>query len=213
LSANNQYCYAVASLDSAGNESAKSSPSVCATTPSAGPPTPTNLTATESAGPPPKITLTWTTSLGATSYRIYRNGTLLLSATGAQATDTTVAAQTNYCYAISAVDASGKESAQSDSKCVSTSSPEPPAPPEPPTGLTATVPVPAPLRVNLIWNTSTGAVSYRIYRNGTLVLSPTAAPATDAAVVAGTLYCYTISAVDALGIESAQSVTPVCVTP
>jgi len=206
LTADTSYCYAVSSFNAAGVESPKSG-QVCATTRLAAPATPT-LTATLVAGP--KVNLTWTTSAGATSYRIYRNGTLLQSATAAPVTDSTVVLDSYYCYTISAMDAAGNESAKSDPKCVTVVA----TPPATPTGLTATV-VAAPLRVNLVWSSSAGAVSYRIYRNGVRLFTPdpTAAPAIDTTVGAGTLYCYTISAFDASGNESAQSTTPVCVTP
>ena len=138
LTANTSYCYAVSSFNAAG-ESAKSS-QVCATTRAAGPAVP-ELTAKGSTDPPPRITLTWVTSVGATSYKIFRNGTFLLSSTGAQAIDTAVADQTQYCYTISAVDAFGNESAQSDPQCASANTVAPP-PPATPTGLAATA-VPA----------------------------------------------------------------------
>ena len=199
LTADTTYCYAVSSLNAAG-ESEKSSP-VCAMTPLAGPSTPTGLTATGSAGPPPKVTLTWTTT-GAASYRIYRDGTLIAPTfTGSQATDTTVAAQTWYCYTISAVDASGLESAQSKPECTLTG-----VAPATPTGLTATANVlPAPPAITLRWTTYAGAASYKIYRDGILQVTTAGSQWIDATVAASTYYCYTISAVDAFGIESARS--------
>lgn len=124
LTPNTQYCYAVSSLNSEGIESSKSS-TVCATTQLAAPSTPTGLTATGVlvVGPPDtyKVTLTWNASAGAVLYRVYRDGTLVLSATGVTATDTKdVASQTGYCYAVSAVDVSGNESAQSTQVCTAT---------------------------------------------------------------------------------------------
>jgi fibronectin type 3 domain-containing protein len=116
LAANTQYCYQVTSLDAAGSESAKSD-AVCVTTQPVVPATPTNLTAAGAAGP--KVTLTWTNN-GAALYRIYRDGVLMLSATGTPVDDTGVAAKTGYCYTISAVDASGNESVQSTPQCTAT---------------------------------------------------------------------------------------------
>ncbi|MHB9096781.1 MAG: Ig-like domain-containing protein [Syntrophales bacterium] len=206
LTPDTNYCYAVSSFNAAG-ESSKTS-QVCAMTRSAGPPTPTGLNAKPSAGPPPKITVTWKTSLGATSYKVYRNGTLLQTTTGVQVIDTTVAVETQYCYTVSAVDGVGNESAQSNPECASVSTV---TPPPPPTGVTATL-LASPARVNLSWNASTGAVSYKIYRNGTFLRSSTAAPVTDSELIAATTYCYTVSAVDAGGNESAQSTSSACVT-
>jgi fibronectin type 3 domain-containing protein len=208
LTADTTYCYAVSSINAAGEASDKSS-QVCAMTRSAGPPVPTGLIATTNVTPL-RVTLTWTTSLGAVRYNIYRDGTFLLGATGAQATDTAVAAQTNYCYTISAVDIGGNESAQSEPKCISTAT----APAVP--SLTATlVTLAGPAyRVDLIWTASSGAVSYRIYRNGSLFASPAVSPWSDTTVTAPqNLYCYTISAVDAALNESAQSAQSCVTTP
>ena len=199
LTADTTYCYAVSSLNASG-ESDKSSP-VCAMTRLAGPSTPTGLTATGSAGPPPKVTLTWKTS-GAASYRIYRDGTLIAPTfAGSQATDTTVAAQTWYCYTISAVDASGLESDQSDPACTLTG--VLPATPQDlkATGSTA----PAAPTITLTWTTYAGAASYKIYRDGTLLLTSAGSQAIDAPVAPLTWYCYAISAVDGSGNESARS--------
>ena len=112
------YCYTISAEDVSGNESDQST-QVCTATGTTAPPMPTGLTATGSAAPAaPTITLRWTTTAGAASYKIYRDGTLLLSPpltfAGSQATDATVAALTYYCYVISAVDAAGNESARSD---------------------------------------------------------------------------------------------------
>jgi fibronectin type 3 domain-containing protein len=201
LTANTSYCYAVASFNASGVQSPKSG-QVCVTTRLAAPDTPT-LTATLVSGP--KVNLSWTTSAGATSYRIYRNGTLLLTSTAAPATDTSVLLDHIYCYTISAVDAAGNESAQSDPVCVTVVA----TPPATPTGLT--VAKAGGLAVNITWTASTGAVGYNIYRNGAFVAAPTAAPVVDTVPVAG-FYCYTISALDAYGNESARSATPICLT-
>ncbi len=116
LASNTRYCYKVSSLDAAGGESAASAP-VCATTKLSAP---DNLTATGDAGP--VMVLRWTARPGATAYNIYKNGALLASvaSTDVQYNDAAVAAATWYCYSISAVDASGRESAQTDQVCAAT---------------------------------------------------------------------------------------------
>lgn len=81
------------------------------------------------------------------------------------------------------------------------------APPATPTNLTAT---PGNNQVELSWNTSSGATSYKVKRatvNGgpySIIASPTATTCTDATVVNGTLYYYVVSAVNASG-ESGNS--------
>jgi fibronectin type 3 domain-containing protein len=210
VAASTLYCYTISAVSSTGSESAQSD-AVCKTTSAAGPPTPATLTATSIAGPPPRIALTWTTSAGATSYRIYRDGTFLVSVTGAQTVDTAVVAGVQYCYTISAVDGAGLESPKTSPPTCATAGGT--AAPPTPTGLVAVqAPPPAVNTVNLSWNLSAGAVSYRIYRNGSLLLSPAAPPAIDITVTANTFYCYTISAVDGANNESAQSTTPQCLT-
>ncbi len=123
-------------------------------------------------------------------------------------TDATVVPNTGYCYAVSALDGAGNESAKSAQVCIATGAAAPPTP----TGLSAEE-APGPRRIILHWTASAGAVSYRIYRNGGTIpiLSPTGVPATDTTVAASTLYCYTISAVSSTGSESAQS-DAACIT-
>lgn len=206
LRANATYCYAVSSLDSAGVESAKSD-TVCTTTQSAGPPTPTGLTATGS-GNPLKVTLAWSVSAGAQNYRIYRNGgvtpVLSVSAPAVTAVDSAnLLPQTGYCYTISALDASGNESAQSSQVCTSTGLPAP-------AEITATL-LTGPL-IRLNWSAVAGAVSYRVYRDGVATALWAAGTAvTDTTVAANSRYCYTVVAVDVLSNESAES-TRVCAT-
>jgi hypothetical protein len=69
----------------------------------------------------------------------------------------------------------------------------------------------------LRWTTPAGATSYNIYRNGLFyftVLAPDAQYIdAGAGVISDTQYCYTISAVDAAGNESAQSVQVCGIAP
>jgi chitodextrinase len=116
LSPATTYTYNVAAVDAAGNTSAQSS-SASATTqaPDTTPPsTPQNLTATPVSGS--EIDLDWAAStddVGVTGYRVYRNATLLTTVTTTTFKNTGLTAGTTYTYAVSAIDASGNESAQS----------------------------------------------------------------------------------------------------
>jgi fibronectin type 3 domain-containing protein len=213
--ANNVYCYTVSAEDGLGNESAKSA-AVCIATSGAPPLAPTDLSALVGVlapGPPAtfRVDLTWTASSGAVVYRIYRDGALILSATGPTVTDTTVAANQTYCYAISAQDYFGNESGRSVSVCVTTAA----APPPTPTLLTAVGGTSGFLTyfVDLTWSASPGAVLYRIYRGGVFRLQAIGLAATDTSLSGSTVYCYRVSAVDGLGIESPQSPQVCTATP
>lgn len=65
--------------------------------------------------------------------------------------------------------------------------------------------------VPLTWGAVSGAASYKVYRNGTIVSSPTTNSYTDSGLVANTSYTYQVSAADADGNESVSS-TPVSAT-
>jgi pimeloyl-ACP methyl ester carboxylesterase len=55
------------------------------------------------------------------------------------------------------------------------------------------------------WNAVSGATGYKIYRDGVLIASPTTLAYSDTGLTPSTQYCYTVSAFDAAGNESAQS--------
>ncbi|MDD2764142.1 MAG: fibronectin type III domain-containing protein [Opitutaceae bacterium] len=53
--------------------------------------------------------------------------------------------------------------------------------------------------VQLSWSAVSGATSYRVYRNGALIGSPTTTSFTDSTVTPGTAYTYTVEARDGYG--------------
>jgi hypothetical protein len=84
---------------------------------------PTGFTATAVSAS--QINLSWTAStdnVGVTGYKIYRDGFHLKSVTSNSASDTGLNTSTKYCYTVSAYDAAGNESDQSDEACATTSS-------------------------------------------------------------------------------------------
>jgi len=72
-----------------------------------------------------------------------------------------------------------------------------------PANLTATV-VSA-NQIDLNWSAVSIAVSYKVYRNGSLIASPTTTSYSDTGVSPGITYSYTVSAVNIDGGESKQS--------
>jgi|GEM_PF-1193178 len=86
------------------------------------PPTvPNNVSA--SAVDASQIDIVWDPSsdnVGVTGYRVYRDGVFLLNVTTPNYSDTGLNASTQYCYTVSAVDAAGNESIQSQQACATT---------------------------------------------------------------------------------------------
>lgn len=206
LTPGTQYCYSLIAYDSTGNDSAPSG-QVCVTTSSLSAPTGLTITAFSTS----QINLAWTASTGAASYRIYRAGTYLKSANVTTAADTGLLADTQYCYAVSAIDASGQESALTSGLCAST---PPVAAPTNPlvTAISST-------RIDLSWDVVAGVSGYKIYRSGINLKSArnpddpaaTRASASDTGLLADTEYCYSISAYDAANNESSETVS-LCAT-
>jgi hypothetical protein len=84
-------------------------------------------------------------------------------------------------------------------------------PPSVPANLTA---IGSTSQIGLSWNASTdntGVIGYKIFRNGQYLESVGTTAALDSDVTGTTQYCYTVSAYNAAGKESAQS-TPLCTT-
>jgi hypothetical protein len=90
------------------------------------PTTVTALMATDTSSS--QVTLRWNAStdiggLGLSAYLVFRNGILIGTTTATVFADTTVAANTPYCYTIIAVDLGGNDALSSAEACVTTSSP------------------------------------------------------------------------------------------
>jgi outer membrane protein OmpA-like peptidoglycan-associated protein len=120
LQADTQYCYNVTAVGREGKESDRS-PKACATTmvqalPSL--PAPADITA--SAVSESQNNVSWKEVIGAKSYKIYRDGTYLTASRTPVLSDAGLKANTEYCYAVSAVDAAGKESEISKQACATT---------------------------------------------------------------------------------------------
>lgn len=208
LTAGSRHCYQVSAADAANNESARTAQQ-CVTTPlvadTTAPSAPAGLTLTVTST---SVGLAWTAStdaVGVTGYRIYRDSVLLTTVTGTSASDPGRTPGTQVCYEVSAVDAAKNESVHSTRQCVTPPVPgdtAAPGVPGTPT-LTATA-----SEIDLNWTAATdnvGVVGYKIYRGGALIKTATTLTIADSGLVAGTQYCYQLSAVDAAGNESART--------
>jgi chitodextrinase len=218
LSASTQYCYTISAYDGSNNESSQST-FVCATTPALpdtqAPTVPAGLAANAVA--PNQINLTWnasTDNVGVTGYNVYRGGTLFTSVTAPALNNAGLSASTQYCYTVSAYDGANprNESGQSAPVCATTPALPDTQAPTVPTGLA--VDAIGPSQIDLTWNTSTdnvGVIGYKIYRGGAYFMTITGTSTQNTGLSPNTQYCYTISAIDAAGNESAQT-SSVCDT-
>ncbi|HAH33064.1 MAG TPA: hypothetical protein DCL44_12195 [Elusimicrobia bacterium] len=181
------------------------------------PTVPTNLTAV--AVNSSQINLSWTAStdnVGATSYKIYRNGgaTPIATPTGTTYNDTGLTVATPYSYTVSACDAAGNCSTQSTSANATTALDT--QAPTVPTNLTAVAV--SSFQINLSWTASTddvGVTIYKIYRDGGAIpiATPTGTTYSNTSLTVLTTYSYTLSACDAAGNCSAQSTSVSTTTP
>jgi fibronectin type 3 domain-containing protein len=176
------------------------------------PPVPAGLEA--SAVSAQSVTLTWSPAAGATAYLVRRDGTTIATPTTPTYTDATVGAGATYAYAVVATNGAGA-SAASTSIAVTTPAALPTSPVTP-TGLVAIAT--SNTNVHLSWTdtgpTTSGAVVYRIYRDGVLPALDTAtAPAYDDTVAQASTHSYTVQAFDPAGHSSAQSAAAAVTTP
>lgn len=208
-----QYCYQVTAYDATGNESAKGA-QACATTAadSIAPSVPANFTA--SAVSQEQINLSWSASYdaaGVSGYKIYRGGGYLKSLANTSSSDAGLSVATQYCYQVTAYDATGNESGTGPQACATTFADS--VPPSVPASLTTTAV--SSNRILIAWTESmdtVGVVGYKIYRDGVLLESVAeVTPKIDKDLSGVTSYCYQVTAYDVAGNESAKS-TQACAT-
>ncbi len=195
--------------DSSGCSQQSSSPYTPDTTP---PTKPENIVA--NAVNSTQIDLSWDASTDngvIAGYNIYRDGLFLKSVPGTSASDIGLNPVTDYCYTVSAYDSAGNESTRSNQACATTLVD---IPPTIPTNLMANVISTA--QIDLSWDASTddyGVIGYNIYRDGIYLNSVTETSASDIGLSPVTEFCYTVSAYDVVGNESAQSSQACALTP
>ncbi|HTG45428.1 MAG TPA: LamG-like jellyroll fold domain-containing protein, partial [Verrucomicrobiae bacterium] len=205
LASGSAYTYLVHAVDGAGNESG---PSNLAVPTEAVPPTvPQNVSAIALASS--KVALNWTASTDNVEvdyYRILRDG-LEVGTTGSNSfLDTGLTAQTEYSYAVRAVDTSANQSSPSTAVLATTPVVDS-QPPSIPLGLTAIAVSSS--KISLSWSASTdnaGVDHYRVFRNGVEAGIGVATSFIDEGLEDATEYGYTVSAVDTSDHESNPSI-------
>src|SRR5437762_1553270 len=177
------------------------------------PSTPAGLTA--SAASSSRINLSWlaaTDNVGVIRYSVYRDGVQIASVPGTSYSNTGLSAGTTYSYTVAASDAARNASAQSSAVSATTKAPLDTQAPSIPTNLAASAITPTTL--TLSWNAATDNVAvagYRVYLNGTLLLSPSSTSAQIIELTPDFTRSFTVAAVDAAGNASALS-APLSVT-
>jgi chitodextrinase len=213
------YIYTVSARDAAGNVSGLSA-AASATTQVGLDTTPPSIPTGVAASPisNTQISLAWlasTDNVAVASYRIYRNGALLVSvADTTPYQDIGLLASTTYSYNVDAVDASGNVSGLSAAANVTTLATPDTTAPSTPTGLTAN-PVSS-SQIDLDWFDSTdnfAVTGYRVFRGGTLLATlgnVTSFQATG--LSASTNYSFRVQAFDAAGNLSGLSTSVSAIT-
>ncbi len=187
-----------------GSESGPSNTVVERTLDGTDPTTPNGLFGT--AVSTTQIDLVWNPAsdpeTGISEYVVYRDGGEVARTAGTGYSDTGLTASTVYQYRVSAVNGAGTEGGQSGPQNVKTLDPDPPPPP---TNLSATTVSSS--EIDLAWTApdADDLVGYRVYRNGIPVATTSNTSYRDSGLQAFTTYNYTVTALDAEGLESGPS--------
>jgi chitodextrinase len=191
------YNYIIISLDAAANQSSPSVTFVANTAKDLSPPTVPD-TISETASTVNTLSLLWaasTDNVGVTGYYVYRNGILVSTQGGTTFNDSGLTYSSSYTYTISAYDASGNVSAQSQPFNATSSNDT--TPPTAPANLSSNNPLDN--RLSLSWDASTDNVQvagYKVYRNNQLVGTTISTNFTDLGLAPSTSYNYFIKAYD-----------------
>lgn len=151
------------------------------------PPIPSNFRLSSSTEA--TATLAWSAVDGATGYKLYRDGILIATLTGTSYTDT-IQPFTSYIYTLTAYNDSGESDPASISVQII-------IPPETPSNFRASSA--SMTAISLAWDAVTGADSYQLKRNGSVIYSGEGTSYTDSGLTAETAYTYTLSAVNTTG--------------
>lgn len=218
VSGNMTYNYYVIATDAAGNYSSPTATiSVVVSYDTTPPSVPPNLIA--STPSTTQIYLSWnasTDNVGVSQYAIYRNNSYLgYTASCCGYTDNSVTAGATYAYYVTAYDAHGNISPQSNAVSITaqntsgegSGSNSDTTSPSWPSAYTIGTGILSPSSISVSWSVATdniGVAGYKIYRNGTQITATTLASYTDANLSPATAYVYSIIAYDATGNNSSQ---------
>ncbi len=202
------HLYVVRAVDPAGNLGSPSGSRAVAydgTAPSA----PGTITATSPTATAPA--LSWapaTDAIGVVRYDVFRDDSLVGTASGTTFTDSSVGEGT-HVYTVRAADAAGNTGATSEARTVLVDA-TPPATPARPAG-----PATTNSTVTVSWtavnDAGSGVHHYLVYRDAVVIATTSALAFADTALTADGAYAYTIAAVDAAGNVSARSAARVIV--
>ncbi len=143
-------------------------------------------------------------------YKVYQNGAVRKTVTGTEFKDEGLAAETEYKYTVSAINAMNDESEVSAEVAAKTEKAPPPRPPSVPQEVKVTASTYN--SVTLSWQPSVKmeeghpeVKGYKIYQNGTFRKEAAGTEDTDTGLNPETEYRYTVTAVNAENDESAAS--------
>lgn len=201
------YEYRVSAVDEDGEEGPLSDPLQVTTEALPGPGAPEKLEATTVGSS--RIDLTWSapeSEVGLDFYRVFRDGEEVGTPDSTAFADVGLQPDTEYEYAVSAIDSLGRESDLSEPATATTLAEPGPLPPR---NLEAT-PV-GPGQIDLDWDppesgpSSHPVASYRVYRDGEPVGSVVFTAFGDTGLSPDTEYGYSVSSVDDRGVEGERS--------
>jgi subtilisin family serine protease len=173
-------------------------------TPQSTMPGPQEFTAAPDDG---RVTLAWSPVANASGYRVNRDGAPLLDVPDAGYTDRSVTNGTAYTYQVTALDSVGATGGYTNS--VSAVPHVLPPPLTAPTGVTVSTSVG---RAAVTWNAVNGAVSYRLYRDGSYVGSIPGLSLEDTGASPGS-HAWRVAAVDAAGNDGPLSSAVSAIVP
>lgn len=164
---------------------------------------PTSLTATTASSS--QINLSWTAPAyvgsGTVTYQLYRGGTLIYNSTGTSFNDTGLSGNTSYSYTVYATNTWGQGGVSNTASATTSTSVPGQVQGFNANGTSVST-------IDLYWTAPSDGGSpitgYSLYRNGSLIASPTGTTYTDTGLSFQTSYTYTVYAVNANG----SSATP-----
>jgi len=140
------------------------------------------------------INLSWSSVSGADSYKVFRGGSQIASTSSISYNDTGLSMGTSYTYALQACNSCGCSSTGSSASYTTGNIPSVPS--------TPSVGSPGCSSLTISWSSVSGASSYKIYRGGSQIASPSSSPYTDSGLSPNTTYTYTIVACNSCGCSS-----------